>query len=398
MATLTNTSRICGRCLGDPVLTSRIESSGPMRTCALCERNRATMALGTLAQSVAPVLLRHYEVATEEPSFGSPRILTFADVLGRVFPRAASRRVLDVIGMSLLSNYGDRSGPDSDFWLEDQRYEVAFPFWAEVANERWDRFRRRTLNRRTLSTASRRFLDWLFDDVHNMTVRATRKGARARPVVTRVSRDTPLYRGRIPRSSAARDAIHHDPARQMFTPPAALTPQGRMNRAHSPVFYGAFDRETCVAETRPSISDDVYTAEFRVTRDLVALDLGLLDLAFDQQPSFFRRDYKRERTRREILKKIHEFIRAPVRPDDHHEYGATQSVADYLATVLNPPIDAVIFISSQREKGRNLVIFQPELALEYMAHSLWFHTVKAVEYRAWSFPYIAEKPRRMMFS
>lgn len=356
------------------------------------------MALGGLARTVAPVLRRHFEVATEVPPFESPRVLTLADMLGRVLPRAASRRVLDVIGLTLLSNYGDRSGPDADFWLDDQRYEVTFPFWAEVANERWDRFRRRTRNRRTLSVASRRFLAWLFDDVRNMRVRETRKGARARPVVTRISADTPLYRGRIPGSSTARDAIHNDPARQMFVPPPALTPAGRMNRAHSPVFYGAFDRETCVAETRPSISDDVYTAEFRVTRDLVALDLGLLDLAFEQQLSFFRRDYKRGRTRQEILGRIHEFIRAPVRPGDHHEYRATQAVADYLATALSPPIDAVIFRSSQCEKGRNLVIFQPELALEYMANSLWFHTVQAVEYTAASFPYIADKPRRMRFS
>ena len=411
METFTDSSRICSRCLGDRVLASRIESSGSTHRCAFCERNRPTIGLGALARRLSPVLVRHFEVATSPSPADSSRVLTLSEMLGQVLPHAASRRVLDVIGLSLQSNHGDRSGPDSDFWLDDQRYEVAFPFWGDLASERLEAFRRRARTRRSMSGASRAFLGWLFDDVADLEVREGSRSGRARTVVSRLQADTPLYRGRIPATLSVDQAIQSDPARQMSVPPPAVTPAGRLNPAGSPVFYGAFDRATCIAEVRPSIGDDVYTAEFRLSRALIVLDFRLLELACDQHLSLFSRDYRRQRTRRDILGMIHEFIRVPIRRHERHEYRTTQAVADYLAKVLSPRIDAVIFASAQREKGRNVAIFGHALAfrprgddpaeastLQYVQDSLWFHNVRAIDYRSMDFPFIAPKPRRMMFS
>lgn len=50
-----------------------------------------------------------------------------------------------------------------------------------------------------------------------------------------------------------RSEITANPARNLGAPPKVRAGEGRMNPAGVPAFYGAFERETCVAELRPPV-------------------------------------------------------------------------------------------------------------------------------------------------
>ena len=63
-----------------------------------------------------------------------------------------------------------------------------------------------------------------------------------------------------------------------------------------PVFYGAFEMSTCIAEIRPPVGSHVVAGTFELIRDVRLLDLDALANAYVQD-SHFSPDYKRQRGR-----------------------------------------------------------------------------------------------------
>ncbi|MFC1507903.1 RES family NAD+ phosphorylase [Pseudomonadota bacterium] len=61
------------------------------------------------------------------------------------------------------------------------------------------------------------------------------------------------------------------------TPPQKYTQEGRFNSDSTPIFYGATDIETCLHETRSSLSDYIMLAKFCVTKPLKILNLSRTD-------------------------------------------------------------------------------------------------------------------------
>ena len=69
----------------------------------------------------------------------------------------------------------------------------------------------------------------------------------------------------------------------------------------------------------------------------------------------------------------------------------TQTMAEYLAFVHRRPLDGVLFGSSQRKNGQNVVLFskstflveddEPEFSVKYLDKSLEFHSVDEIRYK-----------------
>ncbi len=59
------------------------------------------------------------------------------------------------------------------------------------------------------------------------------------------------------------------------TPPRKYTQNGRFNSESTQIFYGASDIETCLHETRASLSDYIMLAKFSVAKPLKILNLSL---------------------------------------------------------------------------------------------------------------------------
>ena len=105
-----------------------------------------------------------------------------------------------------------------------------------------------------------------------------------------------------------------------------------MNAAGIPVFYGALDEDTCVAEVRAPVGSYVVVAKFEVLQPLRLLDFDSLKKVY-VEGSHFDPDYAWRLGRASFLERLVREMSRPVMPgDEAFEYLVTQAVAEYLAT------------------------------------------------------------------
>jgi hypothetical protein len=128
-----------------------------------------------------------------------------------------------------------------------------------------------------------------------------------------------------------------------------------MNARGISVFYGSTDPEVAVAEVRPPVGSQVVVGRFDVIKKLRLLDLKALESVNVADGSIFDEDYTRRRKRARFLAWLSERITMPVMPDDEtDDYLATQAIADFLSGALEPPLDGIIYRSTQIEKPASL--------------------------------------------
>lgn len=130
-------------------------------------------------------------------------------------------------------------------------------------------------------------------------------------------------------------------------PPSQKYNSGRMNLRKNVVFYGAFNVETCIHESRIAIDDEIYVATFHPTKDLNFLDFCRI------RPS------KAENTDFEMLSTaVRQIFLA-----GNQSYPITRRFAKY---AYENGYDGIIypsFFNSVREKKyRNIVIFGRPIA------------------------------------
>ena len=120
-----------------------------------------------------------------------------------------------------------------------------------------------------------------------------------------------------------------------------------------------------MAEIRAPVGAYVAIAKFEAVRPLRVLDLNALSEVYSEI-SFFDSNYREKKNRDEFLKELVGEISRPVLPqDEKSEYIPTQVVSEYLTNRMDPPVDGIIFPSSQTgATGRNLVLFGKACSLE----------------------------------
>lgn len=155
----------------------------------------------------------------------------------------------------------------------------------------------------------------------------------------------------------------YETAAELGSPPTEFARQSnRMSPAGIPMFYGAFDEETAVAETVDPIEHKGKTlsvATFRPTRELVVLNLATLPPV----PSIF--DSQSHNTIH-ALHFLHDFARDFSRPiardgQVHIEYVPTQIVTEYFRRVFRTgkghQIDGIVYASSKSAGAKAVVLF-----------------------------------------
>jgi hypothetical protein len=152
-------------------------------------------------------------------------------------------------------------------------------------------------------------------------------------------------------------------AKELGTPPVtAAFYSNRMSPAGIPMFYGAFEEYTAIAEVvsiNISPCKVITLATFYPTRDLHVLDLTNLP----EVPSLFSDEKRHLRDPISFLHKFAEDISKPVAKDgyEHINYVPTQVVTDYIRKRFfeeygNKP-DGIIYKSSLVEDGSSIVLF-----------------------------------------
>lgn len=174
-------------------------------------------------------------------------------------------------------------------------------------------------------------------------------------IIRSLPTDTDLVRIRI-------DQKKQKCAAEIGTPPAQYANQSnRMSPAGVPMFYGAFDRKTALAETfDPEVHTGQYASigTFRSTRDLLVLDLDKLP----EVPSIYDQEWSYLIHPLSFLHSLAYDISKPIARDgrEHIEYVPTQIVTEYFRRVFKVDgklIDGVCYRSSKAKGKAAFVLF-----------------------------------------
>ena len=373
------TKRICAWCVGNPWLTTQVEQLGHLGLCAYCWERRRTVPLELLADWAHQVIGSHFVPTPDHPT-EPDEFITIA--LGLDWERAGcspTQIVAQEAGLeesiakdvvSLLSDFHSftarREGSEDPYDDYETRYEAVEPdpkmfwnLWNRVPNE--IRHRARFFN-----TDAERALDNIFGDLSTLQ---TEHGAPVTRELGASGQDTFVWRARTALSREKAEFILESPAQELGPPPRENATSGRMNPEGIPVFYGAMDLATCIAEVRPPVGSYVVAGRFKLLKAVRILDMDLLQEVY-AEPNYFDPHYVDLSNRIAFLKQLVGELARPVMPgDEAREYLATQIVAEYLAQKTSPRLDGILFRSSQMNvqeqnesseeqvEDRNVVLF-----------------------------------------
>ena len=190
-----------------------------------------------------------------------------------------------------------------------------------------------------------------------------------------------LFRARACRSFSIKDA-YKEPLRYVGPPPSAQARVGRMNVEGVAIFYGATDCETCLAEVRPALGNEVVVIEVQTAKPLRVLDFTRLEESYSQL-SYFQPDFNEQAEKGVFLRRLQRLISQPVVSGRETDYLITQIMMEYLAHVHDKPFDGILFRSVQRAEGVNAVLFPDPTGafpIGYVDKSFKLFTTTSIKY------------------
>jgi len=381
---------VCTNCIQNSFLKERVSRDGRLGRCSYCSSLHNCVPLRQLAQWVDEALKQKYREGELVPVFDDEDRVSheqngedFLDILSFHF---GAEPVLFGDIQSLLTEPQESEPPlfsrDGKYTELDGYRDTAVREWEEIKHEL--RHRSRYFNDRVRS-----FFDNLFAEIKSAEIGGFLWNEAIR--LCKQSEGYKFYRARMATTAEELDVILKNPTRELGPPPPLQASAGRMNFEGASVFYGAMDRDTCIAELRPSLSSTIVSAKFKLRKNLRILDLLDLDKSYHKHDlDIFHPDYIKRKVSRSFIRLFHREIRRPVLPGTEHEYLVTQVLSDYLSNAHSPVIDGMFFSTVQRDKGINVVLFgegpmndnsEPD-RLMLVPGSIKVHTITGISYTA----------------
>jgi hypothetical protein len=381
---------VCAACIEDERLKEEMQAGGEPHLCVLCGKQGPALSIRQLAERLLPVIEEHFQQGGTSFT-GEQEGDDLSYVVQLILGHSLDCEDCLVQALVDISTPGPRE--DLPLVMSDANY-VEKPADLTEHYQRWESISRSLKHqRRFFNEDARQFFEWLFEDVDVLNGPGSGAISSApEPVVRTLDSGTLLFRARAFDTPEDLSKFLKNPKLELGAPPRRLASAGRMSPDGVPVFYGALDSETSIAELRPSIGGRVVVARFEVTKPIRCLDFVRLDRAYwgPKQISYFQDDATVQFGRRAFLRRVHRLISAPVLPKAESEYLITQTLAEYLAHVRVPNFGALAFRSVQRKKGTNVVLFsrgppdgdpaEPTFDCEYVADSAKCLKVTEVEY------------------
>ena len=372
----TETSRYaCHACLGDKVLAKQVEDGETRAECTYCSAKGPAAGISELSACIHRVVEEHFEpkpyflqTPSEEQTadlwFHYRGYLADTQTVIREVAGIADLVVKDVREFLFLQFAEDADArvegynPYHQHMLYDEREGDPSEFrmaWREFRNEIQHQSR-------FFSTTAAARLKEIFAD---LTSRSSGLGGSVIRKINPGDSDSYFWRGRLAYSREEAKRIVDAPSKEMGPPPTDKAKAGRMNSEGIPVFYGALDEETCLAEIRAPAGSYAALGRFALLTPVRILDLGALSMS-DTEVSHFDPKYSETRSRHKFLWEWVREMSRPVMPhEEAREYLASQAVADYLANREDLRLDGMIFRSSQNSgTGRNIVLFNRACRVE----------------------------------
>lgn len=356
-----DTVRVCHDCINDSFLANEVKEKGSRGLCGYCGKKRKVLTLKKLAERIHEVLKEHFRLSLNEIPWkqsGYPVVDLIANLADLDEEIAEDVRAL----LSEPHEYEAMTNGVENPYDSDAHYEeLSSDEWG--FREVWDTFRSEIRSRsRFFSTSAEDALRRIFGGLSKL------KTLDDQPVIREFTPDDEdrfIWRARTAQSTKELRAILGTPVREIGPPTSRLAKAGRMNAEGIPVFYGALDEKTCVAEVRAPVGSYVVVAKFEVLQPLRLLDFDSLKKIY-VEGSHFDPDYAWRLGHASFLERLAHEMSRPVMPEDEvFEYLVTQAVAEYLAHKVEPRLDGIIFHSSQTDgAGRNVVLFNHACGVE----------------------------------
>jgi hypothetical protein len=305
----------------------------------------------------------------------------------------------------------DRGG-DRHFYVDDGQLE------RNIYEDRWDQFLAGIQHsHRFFNTQAREFLESIFGFVSGGD------GALKPEVVRELRRGEMLFRARSVNGYDAAKAIKAAPAKQLGPAPKEMAGSQRMTPSGISALYCALDRQTCLSEIRSITGDSVVSGALTPTSSLKLLDLTQLAGAEPPTLTVFDPGYLDGMHLKTFVRSVVKKMSRPRGRNDELSYLSTQVVFEFLRLRFVGQVDGLVFPSVQTgEKGTNVVlfpevcqisdeqyqppdeterfigevaevampIFKPEDRLAFVAGSLRFHKITAIETHAMEFERIGD--------
>ncbi|HFK1480975.1 TPA: RES family NAD+ phosphorylase [Bacillus cereus] len=156
--------------------------------------------------------------------------------------------------------------------------------------------------------------------------------------------EVPLYRARIGEGLYVSE--------EMLCPPPSDAKEGRVNPRGIPYLYTATDEQTALTEVRPWLKSTITLAKLHTHKELNLIDFtGVREmpsnLSFKEQVNLWT-----------LKNWLNNDFSLPINPfESYISYLSTQYVSEY---VKSKGYDGIVFNSSLKQGGRNIVIFNQE--------------------------------------
>ena len=369
----------CHQCIGEDFLAEVVVKQGTVVLCSYCGDAREAITLEELSDRIHVALGDHFKLTLPYPDpddpfecflarednwerGGEPVECVIADMAH------LSEEIADDVRRLLSARHGylaireEGEEGNEDPYGDEAMYEESGPNDEEF-HRTWAEFGREIRSRsRFFSPRAEKMLSDIFGD---LTAHRTSSDI---PVICEMGPDSEnrfVWRARPAHSDEELETIVKCPPREIGPPSSQLATGGRMNAPGIPVFYGAFDKNTCVAEVRALVGGRVVVAKFELLRTIRLLDFDALS-EVDDGGSYLDPGYAERRGRAAFFKWLVGEISRPVMPKDEvFEHIPTQAMAEYLASKASPPLDGIIFRSPQTGgDGHNLVLFNHASGVE----------------------------------
>jgi Zn ribbon nucleic-acid-binding protein len=350
---------ICSHCVNDDWLKQWVDQNATAKRCTFCGR-RSKKAIAVSFEEFVPIIMSaigfgwnhpaNEGIAYETAEGGyQAGISDLSDVLWDI-DVSDNEAVTDALSDSI----------DDDGWVEREYYRGTE---RDILRWGWDSFKK------LVKHETRYFFTQPADEELYM-------GAEIHPsamldaisdVIVNRLKDSPLIRTiptdvdliRIRMDTGRR----HHTASAIGTPPAQYALQSnRMSPVGVPMFYGAFDYKTALAETFDPAKQRGETASigiFRAIRELRVLDLASLP----DIPSIYDEDRRHLIHPLAFLHDFTEDMAQPIRRGaglEHIEYVPTQIVTEYFRRVFKvngERLDGICYRSSKPGAGNAFVLY-----------------------------------------
>lgn len=381
-------SAVCWKCLEDEYLKTIIKKKGKRQKCSLCDGTRKAFTAEDLAEAVDPIVREHFAQGEDVKKFGEDDAEWWeqeGDPLDHHLQEVTGQYLGfedEIVEALEEKDPADERDGDIPFYDSSQNY-VSIPIRPYAYYEEWSYVSEDIKHRRRFfSSAASALFARVFEDVETRKSR-NRETGNDEKVIFEMPEGSLLFRARICHSQSLTKDAYRDPIKHVGPPPPESARAGRMNVDGVVVFYGALDQQTCLAETRPAIGNDIAVIQMRTTKPLRLLDFGRLEQSY-KRLSYFQPDFTEQVERGAFLRRLQNLISQPVVPGREMDYLITQTMAEYLGHVHHPKFDGVLFKSVQRSGGTNVVLFQSGddgFPLTYVDESFELFSTSSVEYK-----------------